>query len=189
MCPFDWWEPSGPSPRLKEYERPSTCPPTARLWSSSIRAFERLRHRVWLGGHLHPLKKPVRIRTPRIRNWYLALTRRVFYHSTIVVGWSTVVVTFEEDYVNSVTELPVCAGLPGVMQFHTRHGSRLMLGAWLLTCLVVSTYFTSLIVAALTVRTSFAKIDSVEDLVKQTHLHPMYPAGTQLGVVLQVRMC
>ncbi|KAH9374713.1 hypothetical protein HPB48_015132 [Haemaphysalis longicornis] len=60
-----------------------------------------------------------------------------------------------------------------------------MLGAWLLTCLVVSTYFTSLIVAALTVRTSFAKIDSVEDLVRQPQIHPMYPAGTQLGVVLQ----
>ncbi|XP_077551729.1 uncharacterized protein LOC144165827 [Haemaphysalis longicornis] len=75
--------------------------------------------------------------------------------------------------------------IPGTVKLQTKRVPRPISGAWVLACLVVSTYFTSLIVATLTTRTSFAKIDTAEDLFKRRHMIPMYPAGTQLGVVLQ----
>ncbi|XP_049268634.1 glutamate receptor ionotropic, delta-2 [Rhipicephalus sanguineus] len=73
----------------------------------------------------------------------------------------------------------------GTAAFGDRRSPRYVSGAWLLASLVISTYFTSLIVAALTVHTSFARIDSPEDLVKNPHLTPLVPAGTQVATVLQ----
>ncbi|KAH7984052.1 hypothetical protein HPB52_016543 [Rhipicephalus sanguineus] len=75
--------------------------------------------------------------------------------------------------------------LAGTAAFGDRRSPRYVSGAWLLASLVISTYFTSLIVAALTVHTSFARIDSPEDLVKNPHLTPLVPAGTQVATVLQ----
>ncbi|XP_070386891.1 glutamate receptor ionotropic, delta-2-like isoform X1 [Dermacentor albipictus] len=73
----------------------------------------------------------------------------------------------------------------GTTTFGGRRISRYVIGAWLLASLVISTYFTSLIVAALTVHASFARIDSAEDLAKHPHLTPLVPAGTQIATILQ----
>ncbi|KAL1425783.1 hypothetical protein MTO96_018942 [Rhipicephalus appendiculatus] len=73
----------------------------------------------------------------------------------------------------------------GTAAFRGRRTPRYVSGAWLLASLVISTYFTSLIVATLTVHTSFARIDSPKDLSENPHLTPFVPAGTQIATILQ----
>ncbi|KAL3182801.1 hypothetical protein MRX96_034440 [Rhipicephalus microplus] len=73
----------------------------------------------------------------------------------------------------------------GTAAFRGRRSPRYVTGAWLLASLVISTFFTSLIVATLTVHMSFARIDSPEDLSENPHLTPIVPAGTQIATVLQ----
>ncbi|KAM7283390.1 glutamate receptor ionotropic, kainate 5-like [Ixodes scapularis] len=73
----------------------------------------------------------------------------------------------------------------GSRAFISAHGIKFLASAWLLSTLILTTYFTSLIVATLTVKTSSPRIDNIEDLIQRPYVKPLIAKGTQFFALLE----